>query len=171
VGAVGRRGWQEVLAMRTPLTAVALLACAISCSSSTREGPTPGQHAVTAAPPREAAADLCPLAVPQTTLSASDVEGGEALTFTTASSQVDELRSRVHGMAEVHARHHAEGGGPGGMGPPPSSTEAEDVSGGARIVLRPKDPGDLERLRAFARDHAERMQREGCAGMGAHPGS
>jgi hypothetical protein len=45
------------------------------------------------------------------------------------------------------------------------------VSGGARIVLRPKDPGDLERLRAFSRDHAERMQRDGCAGMGAHPGS
>jgi Putative transposase len=40
------------------------------------------------------------------------------------------------------------------------SLTVEDVPGGARIVVRPKEPGDLDLLRAFARDHAERMQRE-----------
>lgn len=164
-------------ALRTSV-AFAALACTLACASSHREAPTASEHAARAAPPRAAmsagTAELCPLAVPNTTVSTADVEGGEALTFTTTSSQVDELRSRVHAMAEMHARRHAGGAeGPGaeGMGPPPSTAVAEDVSGGARIVARPKDPADLDRLRAFAREHAERMQRDGCLGMmDAHHG-
>lgn len=114
--------------------------------------------------------------------------------------QVPELRSRVHAMAAMHERHHHAGaddvehhggmhhgsmhgeGTHGGMGsagpgapqhagmPPPSRAVAEDVDGGARVVVTPEDPADLERLRSAVRMHAQHMQESGRCGM-EEPGS
>jgi hypothetical protein len=61
-------------------------------------------------------AEMCPMNVPGTQVSAADVADGEALTFTTAAENAAALREKVHAMAEMHNRHHAEGeGSHGGM--------------------------------------------------------
>jgi hypothetical protein len=95
-------------------------------------------------------------------------------------------------MADMHNRHHASGdAGHGGMGgmhgggmmgghashggqdgmmgdmemPPPSRAAVEDLPDGARIIVTPNDPADLERLQKTVRMHAEHMQQHGCEMM------
>jgi hypothetical protein len=119
--------------------------------------------------------------VPGTEVAVADVPAGAALTFTTAEPNVEELRTRVHAMARMHDAHHAAGmemgemrGGTGSAGPPehavvmpPSSRAlAEEIEGGARLVLTAEDPADLERLRAAARMHAAQMREGGTCAMG-----
>jgi len=135
-------------------------------------------------------AEMCPMSVPGTQVSAMDVATGEALTFTAAPENAAALREKVHGMADMHNRHHAAGehghggmghggmghGGMGGMSamggmggmqaPPPSRASVEDLPDGARILITPNDPVDLQLLRSAVRSHAEHMQRHGCGMMG-----
>jgi hypothetical protein len=145
-------------------------------------GATAAGHAATEAPPRQpgTAADMaaiCPVAVPGTVVATLDTPEGEALVFTTASGQVEELRRRVHAVAGMHNSHHpalsGTGTDPTGMpatdvqhpGAPPAATAtAEDVPEGARLVLKASNPGDVDRLRSSVRAHAQRLQREGCGG-------
>lgn len=174
-------------------TALALAFAALGCSSSRsaeRTGPAPQPVATAApAPARAGMMDVCPMAVPGTTVSAADTPQGEALTFVTSPGQVDDLRRRVRAMADMHNEHHAgahagmqggmgQGGTMGGTGeggmdgmkmPPPSRASAEDTEGGARLTVVPEDPAQVDQLRSTVRTHAERMQQDGCAGMmGAH---
>ena len=64
----------------------------------------------------------------------------------------------------------------GGMMMPPATATVEDITSGARIVLRPKDPAQLGTLREHARMRADRMARGECPMMspemmhGAGPG-
>lgn len=132
---------------------------------------------------------MCPMSVPGTKISAADTATGEALTFTTSPDQAPVLREKVHAMADMHNRHHASGdAGHGGMGgmmggggragggmaaggmggmqmPPPSRAAVEDLPDGARILVTPKDPADLQRLQSSVRMHAEHMQQHGCGMM------
>lgn len=135
--------------------------------------------------------EMCPMRVPGTTVSVSDTEAGVAVVFRTT-GDVAELRRRVRYVAEMHNRHHAEGamaccrgmtnggqetggtpdqGGRGMMmgmsheGMVPATAAAEDVDGGARIVLTPEDPSQLGALRTHVHDHAERMARGECPMM------
>jgi hypothetical protein len=124
-------------------------------------------------------AGVCPMSVPGTKLSAADTSTGEAITFTTTPDQATALREKVHAMADMHNRHHASGGadqggmkgmhGGGMMGdmemPPPSRAVVEDLPDGARIIVTPNDPADLERLQKTVRMHAEHMQQHGCGMM------
>jgi hypothetical protein len=48
-----------------------------------------------------------------------------------------------------------------------SEAHAEDVEGGARILLTPKDPADLERLRQHAREHVSMLATGHCPMMHA----
>jgi hypothetical protein len=119
------------------------------------------------------------MSVPGTKLAAADTSTGEAITFTTTPDQAAALRERVHAMADVHNRHHASGdadhGGMGGMHggwmmgdmqmPPPSRAAVEDLPDGARIIVTPNDPADLDRLQKTVRMHAEHMQQHGCGMM------
>lgn len=141
--------------------------------------PPPAQPPLGAAP-----ADMmqvCPMAVPGTQVAVSDTPDGEAVWFTTAPERIPELRSRVRAMADLHNRQHAGGGaeqmgggmmggGMSGMGasmmPPPSRAAVEDVEGGARLVVTPNDPADLDRLRSTVRMHAQHMQETGTCGHG-----
>lgn len=138
----------------------------------------------------------CPMAVPGTQVAVSDTAGGEALTFTTAGGDVGELRRRTSAMAAMHDRMGAgarmeqmqggmapgggmmgpgigggsmgggQGGGGHGMTMPPSRAAVEDVENGARIVVTPNDPADLERVRSAVRMRAKHMQQRGCEMMG-----
>lgn len=134
----------------------------------------------------------CPMSVPGTQVAAADIPEGEAITFTTSPERVGELRMRVRTMADMHNRHHQGGqmeGMHGGtqhgqmmgsgsmessgaadghdaMMPPPSRAVVQDVDGGARIVVTPADPADLDRLRSTVRMHAEHMRDTGTCGTG-----
>lgn len=101
--------------------------------------------------------DMCPMQIPGTTVASIDVDLGVALAFTTSSGDVGELRSRVARMAEMHNHRHAAGG----MMPAATAT-AEDIADGARMILRPNDPAQLDALREHARMHAERMSHGEC---------
>jgi len=55
--------------------------------------------------------------------------------------------------------------GGGGMMMPPANASVEDIEGGARLVLRPKDAAQLGALRDHVRMTAERMSRGECPMM------
>jgi hypothetical protein len=105
--------------------------------------------------------DFCPTAVPDTNAQATDTADGIAMTFTT-SGDVQELRTRVRAMADgmdersdatrtgdPESRRAMGGGTPRNAdGPMPAThARAEDVTGGARIVMRPVDPSQTEEWR------------------------
>jgi hypothetical protein len=133
----------------------------------------------------------CPMAGQDVQTEVSDVDNGVALTFTTKTGDVDELRQRVRRMAEMYAARSSRremhwqamgrgGMGPGGGGPgrmmgaenkgamgrrgpmPAADTKVEEVEGGARIVLTPKDSSQLKALREHAHWHQQRMQSGEC---------
>jgi hypothetical protein len=59
----------------------------------------------------------------------------------------------------------------GGMMMPSATASVEDIPGGARIILRPKDPAKLGALREHARMHAARMAQGECPMMAPAPSS
>lgn len=114
--------------------------------------------------------------IPGTQVSATDTPDGVALVFTTT-GDVAQLRERVHAMAAMH-EHMMAGGetmgsgsagmmGSGGMMMKmiPSTAHAEDIDGGARIMLTPKDPSQLAQLREHVHAHAEQMASGHCPMM------
>jgi len=112
-------------------------------------------------------ADACPLEVPGTTVTVADTDDGVALVFTTSGGDVADLRQRVQKMAEFHNSHHAPGAAadPAGKAvgkPVPATARAEDVDGGARIVLTPTESSQLEALREHVREHAQKMASGDC---------
>ena len=127
----------------------------------------------------------CPMKVPGTSMHAVDVEGGAALEFSTT-GDVAEVRRRVAHMADMHnhgGMMHGEGMMGGGMadggmmegkgmmgggmmhgGMMHADARAEDMPQGARLIFTPKDPKELEALRAETKEHAE----HGCPMMSMH---
>jgi hypothetical protein len=118
-----------------------------------------------------------------TQIVASDTSDGIAITFTT-SGDVADLRARIHHLADMHnnmsGMHHGggmhEGMGSGdthegmkGMHMVPSRATAEDIDGGARIVLVPTDAAQLAALRTHVREHAAMMQKGECPMKGSQP--
>jgi ABC-type Zn2+ transport system substrate-binding protein/surface adhesin len=137
-------------------------------------------------PPPETAhtGKMCPMTARGTTVALGDVPDGVAIKFTT-SGDVAELRHHVHHMAEMHEHmtgmhehkmandheHKADGqaldsgahsGSPGMMMMVPSSASAEDIDGGAQLVLMPRQADQLEALRQHAHMHAARMAGDMC---------
>lgn len=115
---------------------------------------------------------VCPMPVAGTSVAASPVEGGAALTFTTT-TDVGELRQRVREMAERY-NHHGQrvpqprpaGEETAAHGPLPGSVaNAVDVERGAQLTLVPRDPRDLTALREHAHQHADKINRGDCGPM------
>jgi hypothetical protein len=108
--------------------------------------------------------DMCPMHVQGTTVTMAEVEGGVALEFKTAASNVTDLRERVRRMADMHNQccgvMTSEG-----MMMPAASASVEEIEGGARLVLRPKDAARLATLREHVRMHAGRMASGDCPMM------
>lgn len=179
--------------LKTTTVLAALASLSLACKHGDAAAPdasaaAPARGAATAAPPLPAGhpgsmAAMCPMDVPGAKVAAADSPTGETVTFTTTSpDQVAELRQRVRAMSQMHEGRHAHGveaqgsaagappgGGPGAaMMPPPATTSVEDVDGGARVTVTPKDPADLQKLQAAVRGHADQMQQQGCAMMMHH---
>jgi hypothetical protein len=114
----------------------------------------------------------------------TDAENGVAIAYETE-TDVEHLRQHVERMAgkirmhgSVGGRMHRHGGSPHAGGPASSSMAAsaqgnevpvaevtvENSERGARIVLVPTSPEDLERLRQRVREHAAHMQNAPCRG-------
>jgi hypothetical protein len=148
--------------MNKGLIAIAVAALLAGCASTSGTRHEPGAATAPAHEPGMGMmADKCPMKVPGTKVMSADVEGGVVLAFTNGTGNVADLRQRVRGMAEMRDRKNAGGG----MMMPASTTSVEDVDGGARLVLRPKDPAQLEALRKHARMHAEKMSSGECPMM------
>ncbi len=108
---------------------------------------------------------MCPMKVPGATVSATDVEGGVAVAFTTSSGDVAELQRRVHHLADMHGHHQAQHQERMSHDPMNATATAEDIEGGTRIVLRPADASQLDELRRHAHAHAEMMAAHGDCPM------
>jgi len=129
----------------------------------------------------------CLLALPGADVTVTDTAGGVALTFTTATSDVADLRVRVQRTAQMYEKHpgqastmwhHMGGegighGGPGlpaeGMGHrarigpmPAATTTMTDTDLGARLELRPTDPSQLDALRELVRWHQQTTHSGDC---------
>lgn len=109
-------------------------------------------------------AGMCPMQVPGTTVTATDIEGGVALTFATSTGDVDELRQRVHRIAEMHNQRQ----GQGGRMMPAATATTEDIPEGAQVIIRPQDPSQLDSVREHVHAHAEQMAKGECPGMHSH---
>ena len=137
--------------------------------------PTPGTPpSPQAARMQDPMPDHCPMLVEGVVVEAADTV---ALQFTSASGDLDDLRARVGHMARMYSSH-AEGGAmmwhpmghargmhdqPGVGGTMPTATAAiETIDGGARLVLTPEDPDQLDRLREQVREHQRRMTDHEC---------
>jgi hypothetical protein len=104
----------------------------------------------------------CPMKVPGADLSVTDTENGIALTITTKSGDVTDLRRRTESMAKMHSAHSNTDMHGGMM---PFSIKYEEVPNGARLTLTPKDLAKLEEFRAKVRQHAEHMKKGDCSMM------
>jgi hypothetical protein len=104
----------------------------------------------------------CPMIVPGSDVSVTDVEKGIALTFTANSGDVTELRRRVEAMAQMHSTSSNAAMHRNMM---PFSVKYEAVAGGARLTLTPTDPAQLEAFRKTVRQHMEQMKKGDCSMM------
>jgi len=107
----------------------------------------------------------CPMNVRGAEVAVADTPDGIALTFTTKTGNVEELRRSVERMATMHGAPTDKASAmPGGMMAGIAKYEA--VPEGARITLTPKDPAKLSEFRKQVRSHVERMTKpEGCSMM------
>jgi hypothetical protein len=106
----------------------------------------------------------CPMALPGTSLAASDTAGGIAITFTTRADNVLELRRRVEHMAAMHTgepRHE----GMMNRHMLPGTVSYEPIENGARLTLTPKDPERLAEFRDQVRAHVAQMSKGECSMM------
>jgi hypothetical protein len=116
----------------------------------------------------------------------TDTESGEDVTFTTVPEQVDELRRRVHALADQHnslvgeaapepsssaiqgvgtATDETDQGVVGAEAIPIPRATVDDVEGGARISVASTNPAQADQVRSAVRAHVMQMQREGCGMM------
>lgn len=101
----------------------------------------------------------CPMQVPGAELSILDTKDGIALTITTTSGDVADLRNRVERMAKMHSSEAMHGN------MMPFTAAYEEVPNGARLTLVPKDNQKLTEFRNIVRQHAEQMKNHDCSMM------
>ena len=87
----------------------------------------------------------CPMSVRGAEIAVADTADGVALTITTKTGDVSELRERVKRMLAMHD----------------IPAKLETIDNGARVTLTPKDPTTLTALRKQAREHVDRMTKGG----------
>jgi hypothetical protein len=110
----------------------------------------------------------CPSMVAGATTRVDDAPEGVLVTVTGTGEAVNEIRARGKHLAEVsmkaptEVKHTGEGEGGGGLGNCPvvladTTITSEDIEGGAKILVKPGKPEDLEKLRALARERHQKM--------------
>ena len=126
-------------------------------------GGTPGQQAGPQhQSPNMAMMQSCPMKVTGADVSVADVENGIAVTVTTKSGDVADLRRRTENMAKMHSGS-SNADMHGHM--MSFSVKYEEVPNGARLTLTPKDVTQLQEFRAKVRQHVEQMAKGECSMM------
>ena len=100
-----------------------------------------------------------PMQVSGAEVSVLDTKDGIALTFTTTSGDVADLRLRAESMAKIHSTEAMHGN------MMPFTVAYEEVPNGARLTLVPKDLQKLQEFRNIVRQHAEQMKNHDCSMM------
>jgi len=107
----------------------------------------------------------------QVDVSVEDTADGVAMTFTTESGDLEQLRQRVRYMADMlnmqPATRPPQAGRGGMMGAMMLSARAsfEDATNGARLMLQPRDEDGLDDLRGRVRLLADRLEASGSMTM------
>ena len=101
----------------------------------------------------------CPMQVPGAEVSILDTKDGIAVTITTTSGDIADLRARVEPMAKMHSTEAMHGNMMA------FSATYEAIPNGARLTLVPKDPQRLPEFRNIVRQHAEQMKNYDCSMM------
>ena len=104
----------------------------------------------------------CPMKVTGADVAVADVENGVAVTITTKSGDVADLRRRTENMAKMHSGS-SNADMHGQM--MPFSAKYEEVPNGSRLTLTPKDQAQLKEFRAKVRQHVEQMAKGDCSMM------
>jgi hypothetical protein len=112
--------------------------------------------------PNMAMMQSCPMKVTGADLAVADVENGIAVTITTKSGDVADLRRRTENMTKMHIRS-SNAGMHGQM--MSFSVKYAEVPNGARLVLTPKDLTQVEEFRTKVRQHVEQMKKGDCSMM------
>ena len=150
---------------------LALMTSAAACGGASATTPPPAPPAAGPGGMRQmhamhggAGGQTCPMQAPGTQVVAADTADGVAVAFTTT-GDVGALREHVRHMAAMHEREANRAGASAHMPMVPSTARVEDIDGGARIVLTPRQPDQLAALRGHVHDHADRMARGECPMM------
>ena len=101
----------------------------------------------------------CPMQIPGATVSIQDTSDGIALTITTQSGDVADLQRLAESMVKMHSNQGMHGN------MMPFTVASEQITNGARLTLKPKDPGKLEEFRSTVRRHAEQRKNHDCSMM------
>jgi hypothetical protein len=101
----------------------------------------------------------CPMQIPGATVSIQDTNDGIALTITTQSGDDADLQRQAESMVKMHSNQGMHGN------MMPFTVTSEQITKGARLTLKPKDPGKLEEFRSTVRRHAEQMKNHDCSMM------
>ncbi|HTE56669.1 MAG TPA: hypothetical protein VK698_37710 [Kofleriaceae bacterium] len=127
--------------------------------------------------------DACPLAIEGTTQSIEDTVDGVVVLFATPNkADLTELRRRVDALAEVHQSSESSAAQDSAAAPPQgpgttanqvgaedkgkleavASVEMAEGDKGVRLVLRPRDPAQLDSVRAPLRKQADDLVQGVC---------
>jgi hypothetical protein len=106
----------------------------------------------------------CPMNLQGTSVAVGDTATGIAVSITTKSENVAELRKRVEQMAAMHS---GQANSPAMMQGQmmPGTVKYEAITDGAKLTLTPKDSAKLGEFRTQVRAHVEKMQKGECTMM------
>ena len=116
----------------------------------------------------------CPNLVEGSATAIKDVEGGVELTVTARdAAATTDIRARARHLADMSkqeapaSRHNGSGHGGGKLGRCPvvarnTVVTADDVEGGAKLTVKPKDPAELDWLRREARERQGGLGNDGA---------
>jgi hypothetical protein len=162
----------------TPTPSAAPSATAVSAPSSTMGAAMSGAPAASVAPSGNMA--HCPTAVEGSTATFTDVEGGVAvLVVSTDQKAIADIRARTSALVEAAKQqdpakqHTGTGGGKGTFGHctiimHDTTLDVSDAPGGSKIVVKAKDPKEVDWLRRETRERYLNAHAEGGKGMGAN---
>jgi hypothetical protein len=105
---------------------------------------------------------MCPAILSGATLSTADTPQGITVDVTVPSAQVDELRTHVQHMADMHEHMTGMHEHEGKMMLPPADLKVEDIDGGSRVTFTAKDPADADALRAKVTAHVAMIRSGKC---------
>lgn len=140
--------------MRSLMLSLALVLAA--CGAQAASGPRGGNDG--RGPHGDHCQDGCPMRQEGVQVVYEDTADGAAMSFTTDPDRVVDLQARVAKMADKHneprphrAPEHVA-----------HSARADNTATGAKLIMTPADPAELEGLRKHVRDRVDQIQRGEC---------